>query len=145
MRTTGENSIFLPKMKQFSAKLFVFVWLTSDYVAFAYLSTSTIGFSNVLFLETTRCISNSFSYSSRKRCRLLISLLNKMLNLHCKINLPKNRNQLDSLQWLAICYIFVLKDYTTFMTSKNLNHEMFTMRWKWSTCLSDVADVKLFR
>jgi len=51
----------------------VFVPLKSGRM-FAYLSPETIYFSNVLFLETTSCILNSFLQSSRKTFfRLLIS------------------------------------------------------------------------
>jgi len=42
-------------------------------------------------------------------------------------------------------YILVLQDYTNFITPQNLHYEMFTMRWKWSACLSDIAYVESLR
>jgi len=29
-----------------------------------------------------------------------------------------------------MCDVFVLQDYTNFMTSQNLDYKMFMMRWK---------------
>jgi len=40
-------------------------------------------------------------------------------------------------------YVFVLQDNTDFMTSQNLDYNMFKMRWKWSVCLSGIAYLKL--
>jgi len=36
-------------------------------------------------------------------------------------------------------YVYVLQDYTNFMTLQNLDYKMFKMRWKWYVCLSDIA------
>jgi len=37
----------------------------------------------------------------------------------------------------------VLQDYTTFMISKKFDFNTFTMRQKWSVCLSDIVYLKL--
>jgi len=36
-------------------------------------------------------------------------------------------------------YVFLLQDYTSLITSQNLDYKMFKMSWKWSVCLSNIA------
>jgi len=64
-----------------------------------------------------------------------------MLQLCYKTSFPKNPNQNRQLTVLTMpdsAFVFVLQDYTTFMTSQNLDYKMFTRKWRWPVCLSDI-------
>jgi len=76
IRTIGENSIFLPEMKQHLVELFLFARLTSDHI-FTYSSSGTICFSSVLFLEK-KLVHLEFLRHGKRLFGLLITSLTQL-------------------------------------------------------------------